>query len=154
MSATTRVSREVQAAPERVFRALVTAAEIVRWRFPADMSCEVHHFDARVGGRFRVSLTYDDPASESGKSSVRTDTYAGRFVELAPGERVVEELEFETDDPTLAGRMVITTTVTATTRGSLVETVHEGVPDGVRPEDNELGTRMALDNLAALVESG
>ena len=30
--------------------------------------------------------------------------------------------------------------------------VHEGVPPGVAPEDNELGWRMALDRLAALVE--
>ena len=71
-----------------------------------------------------------------------------------PGERVVEEIEFETDDPAFAGTMVLTTTLTALDGGTLVEVRHEGVPSGVRPEDNELGTRMALDNLAALVESG
>jgi hypothetical protein len=29
----------------------------------------------------------------------------------------------------------------------------EGLPPGVRPSDNELGTRMALAKLAALVEA-
>lgn len=31
--------------------------------------------------------------------------------------------------------------------------MHDGIPVGVSAADNELGTRMALDNLAALVES-
>jgi hypothetical protein len=30
---------------------------------------------------------------------------------------------------------------------------HEGIPRGVSAADNELGTRMALGNLAALVEA-
>jgi hypothetical protein len=30
--------------------------------------------------------------------------------------------------------------------------MHEGIPPGVRLADNEMGTRMALDKLAALVE--
>jgi len=32
--------------------------------------------------------------------------------------------------------------------------VHDGIPAAVRPEDNELGTRMSLAKLAALVEGG
>ncbi len=31
--------------------------------------------------------------------------------------------------------------------------VHEGLPPGVAVEDNELGWRMSLDKLAALVEA-
>jgi len=31
--------------------------------------------------------------------------------------------------------------------------VHEQIPDSVPPADNETGTRMALENLAKLVES-
>jgi len=31
--------------------------------------------------------------------------------------------------------------------------VHEGIPDGVPAADNETGTRMALANLAQLVEA-
>jgi hypothetical protein len=38
--------------------------------------------------------------------------------------------------------------------GTELLAVHEGVPPGVAPEDNELGWRMALDRLAALVEGG
>jgi len=31
--------------------------------------------------------------------------------------------------------------------------VHDGLPPGVSAEDNEIGTEMAVDKLAALVES-
>jgi uncharacterized protein YndB with AHSA1/START domain len=144
----------MDAEPARVFRALVTADEIVRWRFPTGMSCTVHAFEGREGGAFRVSLSYQDPDATTGKSDARTDTYRGRFVEVVADRRVVEEIEFETDDPAFGGTMVLTTTLTAVDGGTLVEVHHEGLPAGVRPADNETGSRLALSNLAALVESG
>jgi len=115
------------------------------------MSCHVHEFDAREGGSFRVSLTYDDPA-RTGKSAPHTDTYHGHFAKLVPDEQVVEVLEFETADPALRG-MTMTTTLTDADGGTDVLVVHEGVPDGVPAADNEKGMRMALANLAALVEA-
>lgn len=119
------------------------------------MRTEVQAFEPREGGAFRVSLTYDAPDA-AGKSEGRTDTYHGRFTELVPDERVVEVIEFETADPALGGEMVITTHLAEVDDGSATEVVvvHEGVPDVVPPADNETGTRMALDKLARLVESG
>lgn len=148
----TRVSRRVKARPMDVFRALVDADAIMAWRVPDGMTSEVHEFDGREGGAFRISLTYDAPAG-TGKSSAHTDTYHGRFVEIVPGERVVEVLEFETDDPALQGEMTMTTTLTEVDGGTDVVIVHDGMPDTVPAADNEAGTRMALDNLAKLVET-
>ena len=37
--------------------------------------------------------------------------------------------------------------------GTELVAVHDGVPDAVRPEDNELGWQESLARLAALVES-
>ncbi len=116
------------------------------------MTSDVHEFEAREGGKFRVSLTYDAPDA-AGKTAAHTDTYHGHFARLVPGERVVEVLEFETANPDLAGEMTITTTLTDVDGGTEVAVVHEGVPRGVSAADNELGTRMALDHLAALVEA-
>jgi hypothetical protein len=48
--------------------------------------------------------------------------------------------------------MTVTTTLSATDSGTDVVIVHEGLPDAVPAADNEAGTRMALDRLAALVE--
>ncbi|OBF59332.1 polyketide cyclase [Mycobacterium sp. 852002-50816_SCH5313054-b] len=148
----TRVVRRIRASPEAVYRALIDADAVAAWRVPDGMSALVREFDARVGGRFRVSLTYASP-QRRGKTAAATDTYHGRFVELVPGERVVEELEFETADPAFGGAMRIVTTLSDADGGAEVVMLHQGVPAGISPHDNELGTRMALDKLAALVES-
>jgi hypothetical protein len=65
---------------------------------------------------------------------------------------VVEVIEFETTDPRFGGLMTMTTTLTDADGGTDVLVVHEGVPAGVSAADNETGTRMALENLARLVE--
>jgi uncharacterized protein YndB with AHSA1/START domain len=149
----TRVSRHANAPRAAVYRALLDADAVARWRVPDGMTAQVHEFDGREGGAFRVSLTYDLPTG-TGKSDERTDTYHGRFVRLVPDAEVVEEVEFETDDPALRGTMTMTTTLTdAPGGGTDILVVHEGLPDAVPAADNETGTRMALDNLARLVES-
>ncbi|MFI8893415.1 SRPBCC family protein [Streptomyces paradoxus] len=150
---TSRVSRHVDAPRAAIYRALVSAEAIARWRVPDGMSGEVHEFDAREGGRFRVSLTYEAPDA-AGKSAAHTDTYHGHFARLVPDEQVVEVLEFEAVDPALRGAMTLTTTLTdARGGGTDVLMVHEGIPDAVPAADNETGTRMALANLARLVEA-
>ncbi|MEU9225313.1 SRPBCC domain-containing protein [Streptomyces massasporeus] len=150
---TSRVSGHVDAPRAAVYRALVSAEAIARWRVPTGMRAEVHEFDAREGGAFRVSLTYE-AADASGKSTAHTDTYHGHFARLVPDEQVVEVLEFETADPALGGAMTLTTTLTdAEGGGTDVLMVHEGLPDAVPAADNETGTRMALANLARLVEA-
>jgi uncharacterized protein YndB with AHSA1/START domain len=134
-----------------VYAALVDADAIAKWKVPAGMTCHVHSFDAREGGTFRISLTYDAP-TEAGKTTEQTDTYRGRFVELVTDERVVEVDEFETDDPDLRGEMRVTITLTEAEGGTDVLGVHEGLPPGVPPADNEAGWRSSLARLAALVE--
>jgi uncharacterized protein YndB with AHSA1/START domain len=147
----TRAVRHIRASPESVYRALTDADAVAAWRVPDGMTAVVHEFDASVGGRFRVSLTYESPHGR-GKTADRTDTYHGRFVELVPTKRVVEEIAFETSDPALHGVMRVTTTLTDADRGTEVVVEHEGIPPGVSAEDNEIGTRMSLEKLAALVE--
>jgi uncharacterized protein YndB with AHSA1/START domain len=148
---TTRVTRRVQAPVAAVYRALLDPAAVAVWRAPDGMTVRVHAFDAREGGAFRVSLSYDD-LGRAGKSGGHTDTYRGHFARLVPDRLVVEVIEFETGDDTVRGAMTMTTTLTEADGATDVEVLHEGIPEGVRPEDNELGTRMALDNLARLVE--
>ena len=148
----TRISRHVNAPRASVYRALLDAQAVAIWMVPTGMSSHVHAFDAREGGAFRISLTYTAP-DRTGKTVANTDTYRGHFARLVPDERVVEVIEFETEDPALQGEMTATTTLTDAAGGTDVEILHEGVPAGISPADNELGTRMSLDNLAALVES-
>ncbi|GAB7051195.1 hypothetical protein JCM9534A_63210 [Catenuloplanes indicus JCM 9534] len=133
-----------------VYRALTEADAIAAWRVPEGMRGQVHEFEAREGGRFRVSLTYEVPG-ETGKSAAHTDTYHGRFLRLVPDEQVVETMEFETADPAMRGTMTMTTTLTPATGGTEVTILHEGIPDAIPAADNETGTRTALDNLARYV---
>jgi uncharacterized protein YndB with AHSA1/START domain len=137
----------------KVYRALLDANAIQQWMVPTGMTSQVHAFDAREGGTFRISLTYDAPTG-TGKTSSKTDTHHGRFVKLVPDEQVVQVSEFETTDPALQGEMTITFTLTDAGGGTDIHAVHDGVPPGVPPTDNEVGWRMSLDKLAALVEAG
>ena len=146
------MSRHINAPRSAIYQALLDPGAIASWRVPTGMTSHVHRFEAREGGAFRVSLTYEAPTG-SGKSAAQTDTYHGHFVTLVPNERVVEALEFETADPELRGTMTMTTTLTDAAGGTDVLVVHEGIPDRVPVYDNEIGTRMALDNLARLVEA-
>lgn len=146
-----RVSRHIKAPREKVYGALLEPAAIAKWKVPNGMICQVHSFEAREGGTFRISLTYDSP-TRAGKTTARTDTYHGRFVKLVPNEQVVEVDEFETADPALRGEMTITITLRDVDGGTEVVGVHDGLPPGVSVADNEAGWQMALSKLAALVE--
>jgi uncharacterized protein YndB with AHSA1/START domain len=149
--ATTEVARHVRAPRSTVYRALLDADAVRRWMVPDGMRSEVHEFDARPGGAFRISLTYDSPTS-TGKTTAQTDSFRGRFTELVPDTRVVQRVEFETEDPTLAGQMTITYDLADADGGTLVTGRHDDVPPGVNLDQNEVGWRMSLDKLAALVE--
>ncbi len=149
----TRITRHFNAPAAAVYRALLDPRAVARWKVPDGMTCQVHAFDPREGGSFRISLTYDAPGG-TGKTTPHTDTYHGRFVTLVPNEQIVEADEFETDDPALRGEMTITITLRAVDGGTDLLAVHEGLPPGVSPADNETGWRMALAKLAALVETG
>ena len=88
----------MRASRASIYRALVEARAVATWMVPDGMTSQVHAFDARVGGVFRISLTYEG--------------------------------------------------------GTELLAVHDGVPAGISPVDNETGWRMSLDKLAALVEAG
>ncbi len=151
--AATRMVRHLAAPRAAVYRALTDADAVATWMVPTGMTSHVHAFDARVGGRFRISLTYD-AATGTGKTSSQTDTFHGRFIELVADRKVVQATEFETADPSMAGAMLITYTLAdAADGGTDLIAVHDHLPPGLSPADNELGWRLSLAKLAALVEA-
>lgn len=151
---TTRVERHIDAIRERVYQALIDPKAVQQWMVPDNMFSTVHSFEAREGGTFRISLTYDDPDA-MGKTEANTDTFEGRFVKLAPGREVVQAVEFDTDDPDITGEMTITYLLSdADDGGTDLVGIHENLPPGVSPEANELGWKMSMDKLANLVEGG
>lgn len=149
----TRITLHVNAPREAVYRALLDARSVAAWMVPTGMTSHIHAFDTREGGAFRISLTYDAPTG-TGKTTAYTDTYHGRFVKLVPDEQVAEVLEFETEDPAMQGEMTITFTLAEADGGTELLAVHDQLPPGLSPADNEAGWRDSLAKLAALVETG
>jgi uncharacterized protein YndB with AHSA1/START domain len=58
-----------------VYRALLDAPAVATWMVPTGMTSHVHAFDAREGGSFRISLTYDAPMG-TGKTTARENNSA------------------------------------------------------------------------------
>ncbi len=152
-TSSTRITRHIRAPRALIYRALLDPQAVAAWMVPSGMTSQVHTFDAREGGLFRISLTYDQPTG-TGKTTAHTDTYHGHFVKLIPNEQVVEAMEFETADAAMRGEMIVTFTLSDANGGTDVFAVHDNVPPGISLADNEIGWRMALDKLAALVETG
>jgi uncharacterized protein YndB with AHSA1/START domain len=151
--ASTRTARHIQASRETVYRAFTDPASLEAWLSPGEMTGKVHAFDGRVGGGYRMSLFY--PASEQdarGKTAEREDRYSTRFLELTPPARIVQAISFDTADPAFAGEMTMTVTLEERDGGTVVTILFEHIPSGIRPEDNDAGTRSSLEKLARYVE--
>lgn len=150
---TTRVTRHIRASRGTVYGALLDPDAVQRWMVPDGMTSEVHAFDAREGGSFHITLTYDEPTG-TGKTTAHSDTFHGRFVRLVPDTEVVQAVEFDADDPAMGGEMSITYSLAdADDGGTEITGVHENLPPGLSPEANELGWSISIGKLAALVEA-
>ena len=151
--ASTRTSRVIKASRQALYQAFTDPAALADWQTPGGMTAKIHSFDGRVGGGYQMSLFY--PPSEQGrpgKTAAREDRYSARFVELAPPSRIVEAITFDSPDPTFAGEMTMVVTLEESDGGTEVTILFENIPPGIRPEDNDAGTRSSLEKLARYVE--
>src|SRR5690606_22222204 len=124
--ASTRVSRVIKAPRKAVYGAFLD---------PDAMTGHIHTFEPREGGRFRMSLTYqnpeDSPGGRGGKTSEDMDTFEGKFVELIPDEKIVWVTEFESQEPGFAGEMRITWSLADANGGTQVTVLCENIPQGI-----------------------
>src|ERR1700688_2647568 len=152
-STSTRVSKIVKAPRHAVYQAFLDRDALVAWLPPDGMRGDIHALEAREGGRFRISLTYQDPErSGEGKTSADTDIVQGRFAELVPCSRIVEVIEFESQKPEFAGEMKIIVSLADVDGGTEVTMLCQDIPPGIRPEDNEQGCKESLQKLTHLLE--
>jgi uncharacterized protein YndB with AHSA1/START domain len=152
MPRTDVASRVVAAPPARVYAALVDAEALAAWLPPDGMTGRFEQFDPRPGGSYRLVLTYTDAATASGKATPDSDIVEARYVALVPGDRVVQAVDFASDDPAFAGTMTMTWEVSAVDAGTRVEITADDVPDGISAEDHATGLASSLANLARYVE--
>lgn len=152
MPRTDTASRVVAAAPQDVFAALVDRRALEDWLAPSGMTGRFERFDARPGGSYRLVLTYVDATEARGKATGSTDVVEGRFVEVVPGTRVVQAVEFVSDAPAFAGTMTMTWEVVPHDEGALVVMRAENVPAGISAVEHAAGLGSSLENLARYVE--
>ena len=99
MTRTDTASRVIAASPARVYAALVDPEALVKWLPPDGMTGRFERFDARPGGSYRLVLTYVDASAARGKTDANSDIVEARFVDLVPGTRVTQAVDFVSDDP-------------------------------------------------------
>lgn len=139
---TVRLHRVLKAKPERVYRAFLNADALAKWLPPYGFTCKVHHLEAKVGGKYKMSFT--------NFTTGHGHSFGGEYLELVPDEKLRYTDAF--DDPNLPGVMQTTVTLKAVMGGTEVNIVQEGLPEVIPVEMCYLGWQESLAQLATLVE--
>ena len=143
MPSTIKLHRVLRAPPERVYKAFIDPAAMVKWLPPNGFTGTLHEMDAKVGGGYKMSFT--------NFSSGNSHSFGGRYVELKPGELIRYSDRF--DDPNLPGQMQVTVKLKKNLFGTDLDIVQEGVPDAIPAEACYLGWSESLALLKDLVEA-
>jgi uncharacterized protein YndB with AHSA1/START domain len=137
---TIKLHRVLRAPAERVYRAFLEPDALAKWLPPYGFTCQVHHFEARVGGTYKMSFRNFGSGS--------SHSFGGEYVELVPFEKIRYTDRF--DDP--PGQMSATITFREVSCGTEVAILQEGVPEVIPVEMCYLGWQESLMQLAKLVE--
>ncbi len=140
---TIQLHRVLRCPPERVYRAFLDAAALVKWLPPNGFTGTMHAMNATVGGSFRMRFTN----FTSGKSH----SFGGEYLELAPGELIRYTDRF--DDPSLPGVIEVTVRIREVGCGTEVNITQAGVPGVIPAEMCHLGWQESLVLLGKLVEA-
>jgi uncharacterized protein YndB with AHSA1/START domain len=147
-------SRVINASPDTIYRAFTSAASLMKWLPPSGMSGEALEYDFTEGGRYKIQLRYDERMPNgSGKTTESSDITRGKFLELVPGRRIRQSVEFESSDPAFAGTMTMTWSLEPLQEATMVTVTAANVPRGMSEEDHVAGLRSSIDNLASSVEN-
>lgn len=148
---TSHNTKLIKASPEEVYKAFTTPGLLEKWLVPGDMTGKVHYFDLRKGGSYSMSLYYPQTSVATGKTAQKEDRYIAKFLELVPGQKIVEEIVFDSGDRAFAGAMIMEALFEPVGNDTRVEINFSSIPAGIKPKDNEAGTESALEKLARLI---
>lgn len=147
---TDRARRSIPASPDAIWAALTDEQARAAWLPPTGMTGRFEWFDARVGGGYRMVLIYDDETAV-GKAGDNTDVVDVRFVGLDDPWQLVEEADFASDDPLMAGTMTMTWSLEPQPDGTAVTVTATDVPAGIDEAVHRTALASTLANLAAYV---
>jgi len=152
MGRTDRASLLLHVDRTEVFAALTSREALLTWLPPKGMHGRFERFDMRQGGSYRLVLSYEDAADAPGKTTPDSDVSEVRISEFVPGERIVHEVDFESDDPAFQGTMRMEWNLRSVEEGTDVEVVARNVPGGIRARDHAEGITSSLTNLSTYLE--
>lgn len=140
-----RAERQISASKDDLYRAFLEPALLEKWLPPSGMSGKVHEIDPTEGGGYVMSLYHENTTpAVAGKTSEREDRFRVVFDDLKPGEQVVQRVVFDASDPSFAGAMKQTWTLSEAGETTNVSIACENVPAGIRPEDHVVGLNSSL----------
>lgn len=145
-------SRLISASPGAIYRAFAEPGTMERWLPPGNMTGKILHFDFREGGSYRMRLTYTELPQQQAKTSEDSDEVEVHLTKLEDGQRIEQEVIFNSEEPAFSGIMRMIWTFQPEGNKTLVTVRAENVPEGIRPEDHKAGLNSSLANLAAFVE--
>ena len=138
---TVRLHRVLAAKPEKVYRAFLEADALAKWLPPHGFTCTVEEFDAKVGGKFRMSFR--------NFTSGNSHFFGGEYLELVPNTLIRYTDVF--DDPNLPGTMHVTVNLKQVAVGTEISIEQSGIPAAIPVEACYLGWQESLNQLSALV---
>ncbi|MDO8906493.1 SRPBCC family protein [Hydrogenophaga sp.] len=142
-TSTVSLHRVFCAPPERVYRAFLEPDAMAKWLPPHGFVVKVLELNAHVGGSYRMQFT--------NMSNGHTHAFGGEYLELVPGERIVNTDRF--DDPNLPGEMRTTVTFKSVSVGTAMTVHQEGLPALIPAEACYVGWQQSLQLLGLLVEA-
>ena len=141
MPSTIRLHRVFKTTPEKLYKAFLDPAALVKWMAPHGFTARVDKLDARVGGSYHMAFTNFGTGS--------SHSFGGEYLELVPNRRIVHTDRF---DAGLPGTMKVTIEIGKGAVGTELHIVQEGVPDAIPADACYLGWGESLELLKLLVE--
>jgi uncharacterized protein YndB with AHSA1/START domain len=147
-----KASRLIHASPSAVYAAFATQRALQAWLPPKDMNGKIETFDFQEGSGYTMRLTYAEVEHPAGKTTENSDEVTVRFLQLIPNKRIDQAVTFDSEMEEFAGEMKMSWTFEERGSDTLVTVACSNVPEGIRPEDHEVGLTSSLGNLAKFIE--
>jgi uncharacterized protein YndB with AHSA1/START domain len=139
---TVRFHRVIRAPRERVYRAFLDPAAMVKWLPPHGFTGTMHAMDARVGGGYRMSFTNFGTGSSHG--------FSVTYLEMVENTRLRQTDTFDLPGP--PGQMEVLVEFREVLNGTELSIVQSGIPSMIPAEFCVAGWQESLALLALLVE--
>lgn len=140
-----QITRTIRAPRQRVYEALINASDLKHWKGPHGWTVPEVTSDARVGGKFRVTMR----GTPAGATEEVTGDAWGEYLELVPYETV----RFTWNAVWMPGEeTIVTYRLTDVDEGTHLVLTHENFSSQTTASNHEIGWEQSTAKLAAYLE--